>query len=393
MSKLRSGSLLNLAAMVIVLFSLLACGEQTTPVADTPTATAAGGTPAATSPTATKVDEAQGTSRVSLDEYLRTACGQSELGVWEEGDSLKEISAGLEFISEQMSALVPPAEIAEWHDAQLAFASAFKKTIDDFFEDPKGRSEDEFLLSTFSTLAPHFQPVEQAIAGMGPDVRDRMIESGCIDKETSEPIQTEVQREEIPVGASVEGTLGESEDTANFQFQAENGQKYLIEVSWEGLTRIRLLIKDPPDPAVSFMDQSNSSDSPFVRRWTAPESGTFQIELYALEGTGSFTVSVAIDPTPDSPAGVSAVWEGSTMKISWDPVDGAEYYILYHDDRGPGCELNDEGHPRFCDELASDVAGISYTHAAPDPDDNFYFVVACNSEGCSEIDSNKPASP
>ena len=49
--------------------------------------------------------------------------------------------------------------------------------------------------------------------------------------------------------------------------------------------------------------------------------------------------------------------------------------------RAPGCELNDEGHPRFCDELASDVAGTSYMRAAPDPDDNFYFVVAYNSEG------------
>ena len=31
------------------------------------------------------------------------------------------------------------------------------------------------------TLAPHFQPIEQAIAGMDPDVRSRMIEAGCID--------------------------------------------------------------------------------------------------------------------------------------------------------------------------------------------------------------------
>ena len=80
MSKLRSGSLLSLAAMVIVLFSLLACGEQTTPAGDTPTATAAGetstaaqptaaaaDTPTATSPTPTPVGEAQGTSRVSID--------------------------------------------------------------------------------------------------------------------------------------------------------------------------------------------------------------------------------------------------------------------------------------------------------------------------------------
>ena len=58
---------------------------------------------------------------------------------------------------------------------------------DEYLEDPKGRSEDEFLASSFSTLAPHFQPVEQAIAGMEADVRTRMAEAGRIDEETSEP--------------------------------------------------------------------------------------------------------------------------------------------------------------------------------------------------------------
>ena len=393
-------------------FAFVACGGNEEAREDVPTATAAGepssatsptadtadGTAAATSPTATPGAELPTTSRVSLDEYIGMVCGgQSEVSDWEGGDSLRELSAGLGFVSEQMSALDPPAEVAEWHDAQIAFAGAFKETIDDFLDDPGDRTEDEFILSLFLTVGPHFEPVEKAIAGMLRDVRAQMIEAGCIDEETtaSPSAQPEIQREEIPLGGSASGTLSESEDIAHLLFQAEIGQKYLIEVTWEGLARIRLLIKDPPDPVVSFIDQSNSSDSPFVRQWTAPESGSFYIEVWALEGAGSFSISVSLDKTPGSPASVSAAWEGSEVKVSWDPVDGADYYNVYHDDGGINvyCEVDSRGNASFCRELATDVTSTSYVDTDPSRRENHYWVAACNSSGCSEIDSDSPASP
>ncbi len=315
---------------------------------------------------------------------------------WEEGDSLREFSEGLGFVIEGMGALEPPAEVAKWYDFQTAFAGAFKEAIDDFLEDPGDRTEDEFVFSLFFTVGPHFEPVEQAIARVVAEIRTRMAEAGCIDEGISEPPQSQIERGEIPVGGSVSGTLGESE-IAYYQLQAEVGQKYLIAVSWEGITRVRLLIRDPPDPVVNSISQSNSSDSPLIRRWTAPEAGTFHVDLYALDGAGTFKVSFAIDASPDNPSGVSAAWEGSTVKISWGPVDGAEYYVLYYDDRGPGCELDNGGSPRFCDKLATDVVDTNYIHASPEPRDsrrgNFYRVVACNSEGCSKIDSDNPIGP
>ena len=253
-------------------------------------------------------------------------CGETvtDVNSWEGGDSLRDLSSGLGFISEQMSALEPPTEVAEWHQAQIAFAGIFKETVDDFLEDPGDQTEDDFVISLFFTVGPHFEPVEKAIASMDPDLRARMVKAGCIDEETTDSIsaEPEIQREEIPVGGSASGALSESEAIANLQFQAEVGQKYLIKVTWEGLERIRLLVKDPPDPAVSFIDQSNSSDSPLVRLWTAPESGTFHVEVWALEGAGSFNISISLDDRPGSPTGVSAAWEGSEVKVSWDPVDG-----------------------------------------------------------------------
>ena len=367
--------------------------------ATTPTPDTAGSAAEATSTKTIPSAVPPSTSRISLDEYITMVCGETvtEVNSWEGGDSLRELSAGLGFINEQMSPLEPPTEVAEWHHAQIAFAGVFKETVDDFLEDPGDETEDDFVISLFFTVGPHFEPVEKAIAGMDPDLRARMVDAGCIDEGTTDSISTEpeIQREEIPVGSSASGTLSESEGIAYLQFQAEMGQEYLIEVAWEGLERISLLIKDPPDPMVSSIDQSNSSDSPFVRQWTAPESGTFHIEVWALEGSGSFNVSVSIDNTPDSPSGVNAAWEGSEVKVSWDPVDGADHYNVYHDDGGINvyCKVDSGGQSSFCRELATNVTSTSYVHTQPSNRENHYWVAACNSSGCSEIDSEDPATP
>ena len=88
-------------------------------------------------------------------------------------------------------------------------------------------------------------------------------------------------------------------------------------------------------------------------------------------------------------------WEGSTIRVSWDAVDGANYYKIYHEDFfGDACSLGSDGRPRFCEELATDVTLTTYVHTnptRPDWGENYYWVVSCNSGGCSEIDSHNPA--
>ena len=94
-------------------------------------------------------------------------------------------------------------------------------------------------------------------------------------------------------------------------------------------------------------------------------------------------------------------WDGSTIRVSWDAVDGADYYKVYHDDFfDDACQLGRDGSPRFCEELAANVTGTTYVHTNPtnpanptNPggDDYYYWVVSCNSSGCSEIDKENPA--
>ena len=95
---------------------------------------------------------------------------------------------------------------------------------------------------------------------------------------------------------------------------------------------------------------------------------------------------------PNVPANVRYMYEGATIRLSWDPVSGADYYKVYYDDfHKSGCRLGRNGQPSFCEELAAQVTATAYVHASPDPQSNYYWVTACNSEGCSVIDSANPA--
>ncbi len=97
---------------------------------------------------------------------------------------------------------------------------------------------------------------------------------------------------------------------------------------------------------------------------------------------------------PSAPADVRFAHEDSTIHITWDPVAGADHYNIYHDDSFDSrCRLNSDGSAGFCEELARNVVGTTYVHTDPSGGDNYYWVVACNSGGCSEIDSKNPAAP
>ena len=88
-------------------------------------------------------------------------------------------------------------------------------------------------------------------------------------------------------------------------------------------------------------------------------------------------------PELDSPGNVRFAVEGSTIRVNWDGVDGADYYTVY--DGGRDCHVLPSGSTIGCEQLASDVTETTYTHADPHPDQNYYWVTACDSSGCSGI--------
>ena len=101
-----------------------------------------------------------------------------------------------------------------------------------------------------------------------------------------------------------------------------------------------------------------------------------------------------VDTRPASPTNVKVqfVLGNTQIQLSWDPVPDAEYYKIYYDDFfGDNCRVSRNGDSSFCDLLASDIRQTSYVHTDPDRDENYYWVVACNSGGCSDVDREKPA--
>ena len=107
----------------------------------------------------------------------------------------------------------------------------------------------------------------------------------------------------------------------------------------------------------------------------------------------SSAVKVIVGAEPGNPTTQRYSWQGSTTVVSWDAVASADHYNIYYDDFfSSNCRLSSSGSPISCEELSTNVVGTSYTHTSPDDDEgNYYWVTACNSGGCSDIDSNNPA--
>ncbi len=396
--------LFSATAVLVIMLLLAACGgdeevtEDTagvTTASDTFSPTPAEAPPLADSPTVPVTTEVQDAVGVSLDEYLET-CGIGETEAVETEDvPIEELAKSFRDQIERLESVEPPTEVTEWHGAILVYQKDVAEAMEEYVRDPQGHSQDEFLLETvFSLTLRHQATIEQAVTDMDPDVRSRMAAAGCIDDETAAAVQVQGAREEIPVGGSLRGTLEESDRNDALQLQAEEGGKYLIEVTWEGVPEIFLLIKDPPDPYVTRFFMYDSEDSPLVLRWTAPESAMFWVDVDALEGEGSYTIAVSVDTSPDTPVNARAMWEGSGVRVSWDAAFRADYYNVYHDDFfETGCSVDIDGNPSYCEQLATNVIDTSYVHTSPDADRNFYFVAACNSGGCSRTDGENPAIP
>ena len=130
---------------------------------------------------------------------------------------------------------------------------------------------------------------------------------------------------------------------------------------------------------------------------TAPALGSNYYWVVACHSGGCSEVETEnrarpVVAKPGTPSNVTFVWEGSTIRVSWDPDSGADFYKVYHDDFfDSSCALGIDGSPSFCDELAANVTASSYVHTDPDEDRNYYWVVACNRGGCSDVDSENPA--
>ena len=388
------------AAALIIAALLSACGGEEMPGTGTGSGAGTQSETAAESESEadpTSTIQVQDTSRTSLDEYMAFCGGpESEAVDFEENFSLKELSVALGDFTKQLEAVEPPEEVADWHDAVLAYQRAIKESLDDYAGVGEGQSEDEYLLTTVFPLAFEYQPaIDAAISGMDADVYDRMVAADCIDDEFTGGSAPQIDAAVLTVGESVEVVLDSGDEGDTYSFQAEQGERYIIEVVRGTLPDFTVTL---PVPGGMFPSNFIIADGreELSLRWEARTSGAHSFLVFgdSVGDVGSYTVSVWPDPSPRGPSNVRVDWDGTSIQVSWDPVDGAEHYNIYHHDLfETGCSVDRDGSTSFCDELAGNIVGTTYVHANPDDRDNFYWVVACNSEGCSDTAYNAAMPP
>ena len=280
---------------------------------------------------------------------------------------------------EEAEALIPPMALTDLHDAVLLFFRNVSVSASEFDADAP---YDYTALLVHGLV--YFAQIQEMAGGWDDDVRAALVASGCIG---SELIGEEESSGDDPQGDTSTATAApESAPT-----QTPTSTATATPESAPTQT---------PTPTATATPESASTQTPTPTATAAPESAPTQTPTSTATATPESASTQTPTPTetpieaaPAAPANVRYAMEGSVIRITWDPVGGADYYNVYHDYFfNDACSLDRNGNPRFCEELAASVGETSYVHASPDSFNNYYWVVACNSGGCSEIDSDNPAS-
>ena len=259
------------------------------------------------------------------------------------GEFQKSVKPSLD----EAEVLIPPMALTDLHDAVLLFLRGSSASASQF--DADASYDVTMVLIHGLTYLAQIQEME---GGWDDDVRAALVASGCIG---SELIGEEESSGDDPQGDTSTATA--APESASTQ---------------------------TPTPTATATPESAPTQTPTPTETATPESAPTQTPT---------PTETPIETAPAAPANVRHAFEGSAIRITWDPVVGADYYNVYHDDFfNDACSLDRNGNPRFCEELAASVGETSYAHASPDSYNNYYWVVACNSGGCSEIDSDNPAS-
>ena len=225
-NKAELPNLLTLVALSVILLTFAACGDSSTP---SEVGTIEDTSPKST-PASTPADRVQDTSPTSLDDYLAICAGATS-GPDDGEFTLEKFSAAMEEFTEQLDAVNPPEEVADWHDAVLVYQRALKEALDDAPGPGEGVSEDAYIISVLFPVGLQRQPdITEAIKGMDPDLIARMIEASCIDEDTLSMSLTPEERKAL--GVSPGGTAGGKVITEFASISA--GQYYTCGVGTDG---------------------------------------------------------------------------------------------------------------------------------------------------------------
>ena len=367
-----------------------------------------------------------------------------------------EVSTFYAGLVERMGSIDPPAEVADWHDRVLEGWTAVKRLIDaepqDAIFDPLMLFTDSELLSLFGEVEEAFNEIPADVRGRlvaaGCTADADSEPTGERESDTPQPDATTT----ADSGEAGDGTEGDNEDCDPFLDDLTVSGSAGVGTPAAGRYRCQFASGTVSTGTASLKDDVLSTltgqpiefhfggveapdtveirlyprleDQAFHIQWQGGDdwfAGTDPSESLTLGAVRDASHSFASDPgdytlvvratwqervevfyvmhlrfqlefRPARPTNVRYAVEGSAIRVSWDPVEGADYYNLYHGDFfDSSCRFDGDGSPSFCEELTTSVVDTSYVHTDPSSDRNYYWVVACNSGGCSDIDSENPA--
>ena len=391
-----------LLGILFIAATLSACGDsegsapQTTgstpqTTGSTPQTTPAGGSPGLS----------DSTDSMSLDDYIAWCSDRGEPEFDDQNATYAEASIFYGKLIEEIESVSPPAEVADWHNKALVGWETVKKAFD---AEPADAIADPLILFADSEVMSRFEEVGDALNDMSASARERLASAGCLGDESDAGASGAGDSgEAITVGETVEAEIDSPGDADTYSFQAEEGERYLIEVV-RGTLPDFYVVLPVPEGVIPWDFALTDGDQQLSRRWRAGTSDTHFFHVVG-EGVGSYTLTLRLDTSLLRPTNTRWTRENSAIHVvSWDAVDRADYYNVYYSDfHQGGCQFSSfDDTLIFCEELATNVVGTTYVHTIPDikPPDikppwdiHSYWVVACNSDGCSRFDSRNPARP
>ena len=351
----------------------------------TETPAGSGATPTPTA-AAARPTVAPASSGMTLEEYA-VFCAENSADDIAEDVTYGQISQEMAASIAVMESVVPPPEVADFHDGTVDYAKAIQGLAD---SQPKDDVVNPFL---FLILLPQLEELEETMRRVAPEVLQLLDETGCIDLD--EPIADPPTPTPTP--------LPLPDRPANVTYSVEGAT---IRLTWDPVDGAGFynVYHDPRfadlcsvrSGGPSFCDELASGLTAASYTHDDPAYADNYYWVIACNEHGCSEVdsenpATPIVPRAGQPTNVSYAVEGSTVRVTWDAVDGADFYNVYYDDFfDDACRVDSFG-PGFCDELASGLTTTSYVHTSPGPDENYYWVTACNRGGCSEVDSENPA--
>ena len=198
---LRSSGIL--LGILFIAAALSACGDNSAPANQV----SGSSTPDEGTTKSTPDTQVQDSLQMSLDDYLTICSGPTPGQTGAELTSLAGFAAVLGDFTEQLEAVKPPEEVADWHGAVLVYQRAVKAALDDAPGPGEGESEDLYILDVLFPVGLQHQPaIVEAIEGMDRELVARMVEAGCIDEDVLSMSLTEEELKELGVGDG--GTAG-----------------------------------------------------------------------------------------------------------------------------------------------------------------------------------------